>query len=193
MLHQLTTHSVQHLLDSLHTLLNKDVELETIVEPLPEGGEDQNIDVSLLPPLKTPSVSIVTHSITHSLARSLTHSLTHPPTHSLTHPPTHPLTHPPTHPLTHPLTHPPTHPLTHSPTHPPTHVSIHQLSHSTILILGPTSLGGAPLTYYQEEPPPYPSKTTREPPGLAVCSPPHCYWRLRACSTVQQRVNSSRP
>ena len=57
MLHQLTTHSVQHLLDSLHKLLAKDVELDTIIEPLPEGGEDQDIDVSLLPPIKTPSVS----------------------------------------------------------------------------------------------------------------------------------------
>ena len=56
MLHQLTVHSVHHLLGCLRTLLEKEVEIETIIEPLPEGGEDEDIDVSLLPPIKTPSV-----------------------------------------------------------------------------------------------------------------------------------------
>lgn len=52
MLHQLTVHSVEHLLKSLRNLVAKPVEIKTIIEPLPEGGEDEDVDVSSLPPVK---------------------------------------------------------------------------------------------------------------------------------------------
>ena len=176
MLHQLTTHSVQHLLDSLHKLLAKDVELDTIIEPLPEGGEDQDIDVSLLPPIKTPSVS---DALTEKLAlfskKLLTCSLTHSLTHSITHSPTHPLNHSFTHPTNQPTNHPPT--QTHSINHSLVYslsLSL-SLSHSITLILDPISHGGAHLTFSLEERPPYLNKTMMVSPGLAVSSPPLCY------------------